>query len=201
MPCFTFGWLKPTARKSQQLKERKLTMHLQLERWESPLCPLLIVTDEDGILRALEFGDYESRMHRLLRDHYGTYTLEEGAAPAALTRALEAYFAGNLDAFADVRTATGGTAFQREVWQALRAIPAGTTMSYGQLAARLGRPGASRAVGAANGANPIPIVVPCHRVIGANGTLTGFGGGLPRKRWLLDHESRFASVAAGESML
>jgi methylated-DNA-[protein]-cysteine S-methyltransferase len=172
-------------------------MNLLLERWASPLCPLLLVTDADGILRALEFDDHESRLHRLLRDHYGAYTLQEGAAPSVVTRALNAYFQGDLDALIDVRTATGGTPFQREVWKALRAIPAGTTVSYGQLAARVGRPAASRAVGAANGANPIPIVVPCHRVIGANGTLTGFGGGLPRKRWLLDHESRSASVAAG----
>jgi methylated-DNA-[protein]-cysteine S-methyltransferase len=173
-------------------------MHLLLERCAAPICPLLLVTDDDGVLRALEFGDHESRLHRLLRDHYGAYTLEEGAAPAALTRALSAYFAGDIAALNDVRTATGGTPFQREVWQALRTIPAGTTTSYGQLATRVGRPAASRAVGAANGANPIPIVVPCHRVIGANGTLTGFGGGLPKKQWLLDHERRFAAVASGE---
>ena len=172
-------------------------MHFQLERWASPICPLLIVTDDDGILRALEFGDHESRMDRLLRDHYGDYTLEEGAAPEALTRALQAYFDGDLDALDDVRVATGGTPFQREVWTALRSIPPGTTISYGRLAAKLGRAGASRAVGAANGANPIPIVVPCHRVIGANGTLTGYGGGLAHKKWLLDHEARFASAEAG----
>jgi len=96
-----------------------------------------------------------------------------------------------------VKTATGGTPFQREVWKTLRTIPAGTTMSYGQLASKVRRKGASRAVGAANGANPIPIVVPCHRVIGADGSLTGFGGGLTNKKWLLDHESRFASAASG----
>jgi len=173
-------------------------MHLQLERWASPIAPLLIVTDDEGHLRALEFADYETRLHRLLRAHYGDYTLTEGAAPASLKRALKAYFKGDLEAVNAVPTATGGTPFQREVWQALRAIPAGTTLSYGQLAARLGRPKASRAVGAANGSNPIPIVVPCHRVIGANGTLTGFGGGLPRKRWLLDHEARFVSRTAGK---
>jgi methylated-DNA-[protein]-cysteine S-methyltransferase len=110
---------------------------------------------------------------------------------------LAAYFDGNIDGLADVQTATAGTPFQREVWKALRAIPAGTTISYGQLAMNLGRKGASRAVGAANGANPIPIVVPCHRVIGADGSLIGFGSGLPRKQWLLDHEARFAPMAAG----
>jgi methylated-DNA-[protein]-cysteine S-methyltransferase len=110
---------------------------------------------------------------------------------------LEAYFNGKIDALAEVKTATGGTAFQREVWKALRTIPAGTTISYGELATRVGRQGASRAVGAANGANPIPIVVPCHRVIGVDGSLTGFGGGLAHKKWLLEHEARFASVASG----
>ena len=136
-------------------------------------------------------------MHRLLRAHYGACELKESAAPASLTQALGAYFDGDTDALADLPVATGGTPFQREVWKALRAIPAGTTMTYGQLAASLGRPGASRAVGAANGANPIAIVVPCHRVIGANGTLTGYASGLSHKQWLLDHEARFAPIGAG----
>ncbi len=170
-------------------------MHLRLERWLSPMCPLLIVTDDDGVLRAIQFGDHESRLDRLLRQHYGRYTLEPAAEPTSLTRTLQAYFDGNLEALATVRIATGGTPFQRQVWSELRAIPAGTTISYGRLAARIGRARASRAVGAANGANPIPIVVPCHRVIGANGTLTGYGGGLAHKKWLLNHETRFASVA------
>jgi methylated-DNA-[protein]-cysteine S-methyltransferase len=167
-------------------------MRLRLERWISPLSPLLLVTDDDGLLRALDFADHESRMSRLLRLHYGAYTLVKGAAPSTLTQPLRAYFAGDLNAVAELQTATGGTAFQREVWRALREIPAGSTVSYGQLATSLGRAGSSRAVGAANGANPIAIVVPCHRVIGADGSLTGFASGLGRKRWLLDHESRFA---------
>jgi methylated-DNA-[protein]-cysteine S-methyltransferase len=171
------------------------TMHLRIERWAAPICPLLLVTDDEGVLRALEFADHESRMERLLQEHYDSFTLEKGEAPVSLTRALRAYFDGNLNALADVHTATGGTSFQREVWNALREIPAGTTTSYGELAKKLGRVGASRAVGAANGANPIPIVVPCHRVIGANGTLTGYGGGLAHKKWLLEHEARFASIA------
>jgi methylated-DNA-[protein]-cysteine S-methyltransferase len=95
-----------------------------------------------------------------------------------------------------LETAKAGSDFQRLVWAGLRRIPAGGTLSYGQLAAKLGRPKASRAVGLANGANPIPIVVPCHRVIGANNSLTGFGSGLPRKRWLLDHEARHAGTRA-----
>lgn len=156
---------------------------------------LLIVTDNAGVLRAIEFGDHESRMDHLLESHYGQYSLEEGKSPSALKQALEAYFTGRIDSLAHVKTATGGTAFQRQVWSALRTIRPGTTISYGQLARKIGRTGASRAVGAANGANPIPIVVPCHRVIGADGTLTGFGGGLHNKKWLLDHEARFASHA------
>ena len=172
-------------------------MHLQLERWASPISVLLLVTDRDGVLRALEFADREARMHRLLRLHYGNYTLQNGAAPASLTHALDAYFEGSLDVFSDMNVATDGTPFQRKVWKALRAIPAGTTVSYGELAAALGGSGASRAVGAANGANPIAIAVPCHRVIGANGSLTGYTGGLLRKQWLLDHEGRFSSLATG----
>jgi methylated-DNA-[protein]-cysteine S-methyltransferase len=171
------------------------TMNLLLERWASPLDPLLLVTDRDGILRALDFADGEARLHRLLRSHYGTYSLQDGPAPPSLTQALRAYFDGDLDALNAIPTATGGTPFQREVWNALRTIPPGTTMSYGQLATNLGNAGASRAVGTANGANPVSLVVPCHRVIGANGTLTGYGGGLPRKQWLLNHESQFTSNA------
>jgi methylated-DNA-[protein]-cysteine S-methyltransferase len=168
-------------------------MNFFLDRWSSPDFSFLLVTDQEGALRALEFGGGEERMRRLLHTYYGNFSLEEGTAPDEIRQALAAYFNGRIDALAEVPVASGGTSFQREVWKALRAIPAGTTMSYGQLATNLGRAGASRAVGAANGANPIAIVVPCHRVIGANGALTGYGSGLPYKRWLLDHESRFAS--------
>jgi methylated-DNA-[protein]-cysteine S-methyltransferase len=101
---------------------------------------------------------------------------------------LRAYFAGELFDF-DLPLAPAGTAFQRRVWDELQRIPFGRTVSYGEIARRLGVPGAARPVGAANGRNPIAIVVPCHRVIGTDGTLTGYGGGLARKRWLLDHEA------------
>jgi methylated-DNA-[protein]-cysteine S-methyltransferase len=173
-------------------------MRLLLERWTSPAVgPLLLVTDDESMLRGLEFAENEARLRRLLGTHYPGYTLQDGDAPAALKHALESYFNGDVGALTNVPTATNGTPFQREVWKALRAIPAGTTLSYGQLATKLGRKGASRAVGAANGANPIPIVVPCHRVIGADGSLTGFGSGIERKRWLLDHEARCASKTVG----
>lgn len=169
-------------------------MRLRLDHYQSPLSPLLLVTDEDGALRALDFADHESRMRRLLREHYGEYGLENDASQKFVVDALDAYFDGNLRALDDVRIATSGTLFQRAVWQALRAIEPGTTKSYQQIAIDLGRAQASRAVGAANAANPIAIVVPCHRVIGTNGKLTGYAGGLPRKQWLLDHERQHSST-------
>ena len=162
-------------------------MQLQLDRFTTPIGELLLVFDVAG-LRALDFVDFEDRMRRLLRLHYGAVTLTNAPAPAAITGPLTAYFAGDLRALDTVKVATGGTDFQREVWAALRNIPAGATASYGALAAAVGRPKASRAIGMANGANPIGIVVPCHRVIGASGALTGYAGGIERKRWLLAHE-------------
>jgi methylated-DNA-[protein]-cysteine S-methyltransferase len=129
-------------------------------------------------------------MQRLLRRHYGDCTLVPARAPATVRAALTAFFEGDLEAITRLGVRTNGTEFQRRVWAALRAIPAGRTTTYGALATRIGAPTASRAVGLANGANPIAIVVPCHRVIGADGKLTGYGGGLERKQWLLDHERR-----------
>jgi methylated-DNA-[protein]-cysteine S-methyltransferase len=162
---------------------------LHLDRLDTPIGIALLVTDDDGTLRAFDWAEYEARMRRLLARHYGPdVQLEDGAAPQPLRTALQAYFAGDLRRLDDITCRTAGTPFQRSVWAALRTIPAGQTLSYGTLAARLGTPAAVRAVGLANGANPIGVVVPCHRVIGANGSLTGYGGGLERKRWLLAHE-------------
>jgi O-6-methylguanine DNA methyltransferase len=165
---------------------------LRESRIPSPLGELLLVSDREARLRALDFADCESRMRRLLRLHCGGLadTLTSGPAPAALRESLEAYFAGARDPFRGLVLETSGSAFQRAVWAALRAIPSGTTTSYSALARALGRPNACRAVGLANGQNPIAIVVPCHRVIGANGRLTGYAGGLERKQWLLEHEQR-----------
>lgn len=162
-------------------------MRLQLDRRPSPIGTMLVVTDGE-VLRVLDFHDYDSRMYALLKRHYGEVDVEEGAAPAAIADALTAYFDGEVHAIDRIETATGGSAFQRQVWAGLRAIPHGETWSYGRLAGHVGRPRASRAVGLANGANPIAIVAPCHRVIGADKSLTGYGGGLHRKRWLLRHE-------------
>jgi methylated-DNA-[protein]-cysteine S-methyltransferase len=166
------------------------TKSFGVDRIPSPVGTITLVWDEDQALRALDFEDYEARMQRLLRRHYGECTLTPSRAPGALRAALTAFFEGDVEAIASVAVRTNGTAFQRRVWSALRRIPAGRTSTYGELAARIDAPTASRAVGLANGANPIAIVVPCHRVIGADGTLTGYGGGLARKRWLLDHEQR-----------
>jgi methylated-DNA-[protein]-cysteine S-methyltransferase len=153
---------------------------------------MFVVTDDEGRLCATDWEDHESRLRRLLRRHYGAQGFELRTPRRASTaaNAIREYFVGDLYALGAVDTATNGTPFQRLVWDALRHIPVGRTMSYGELGDLVGRPEAARAVGLANGANPIPVVVPCHRVIGADGSLTGFGGGVERKRWLLDHESR-----------
>ena len=165
------------------------TLNLILDRLASPVGEVLLVVDAGGAVRALDFHDYEDRLRRLLRLHYGAVVLTEGRAPAVVRQAVQDYFTGDLSAFDRVRVETGGTVFQRAVWRALRDIPAGETRTYGQLAQAVGSPKAVRAVGLANGANPVGVIVPCHRVIGANGTLTGYAGGLERKRWLLAHET------------
>jgi methylated-DNA-[protein]-cysteine S-methyltransferase len=161
---------------------------LILDRAPSPIGELLIVTDEHGALRALDFHDHEHRLDRLLRTHYRTLRPEPGAAPAPIRDALAAYFVGEFAALRRIAWATNGTAFQHTVWTALTEIPAGETITYSELARRAGRPAAIRAAGHANGSNPLSIVAPCHRVIGMDGSLTGYGGGIERKRWLLAHE-------------
>ncbi len=163
---------------------------LRLERFPTACGTMLIVTDDEQALHALDWEDHESRMRRLLERRYGKgqIRLQQRSSNSSASRALHDYFSGNLRATDEIRVRTGGTAFQLRVWAKLRTIPPGSTVSYGQLAARLRRPAAVRAVGTANGANPIPIVVPCHRVIGADGSLTGYGSGLERKLWLLEHE-------------
>ncbi|MCF6209077.1 MAG: methylated-DNA--[protein]-cysteine S-methyltransferase [Gammaproteobacteria bacterium] len=154
---------------------------------------MLVITDQQERLRALDWREYEDRMHRLLQLHAKkektTFELKPRPLPTAIHKALDAYFAGNFVPVNDIPVYTAGTVFQQAVWQALRNIPAGTTLSYGVLAKKLGRSQAVRAVGAANGANPVGIVIPCHRVIGMDGSMTGYGGGLERKRWLLTHEN------------
>jgi methylated-DNA-[protein]-cysteine S-methyltransferase len=168
------------------------SLHLLIDTLTTPIGELIVVADHAGCLRAVDWTDYDERLHKLLRQHYGTggFSLSRASDPGGLSSALRAYFGGDLAAIDTSPVATGGTAFQREVWHALRKIPCGETLSYGALAQRIGRAAAVRAVGLANGANPVGVVVPCHRVIGANGSLTGYGGGMERKRWLLAHERR-----------
>jgi len=176
-----------------------------MDRVPTPIGDMLVVVDRDGNLRAADFFDHEERMRTLLRQQYareGSVAIIEGPAPKAIRAAIEAYFDGDLTAIDKLPVKTGGTPFQREVWRLLRLIPAGKTTTYGKLAARLGVPNAARAVGMANGANPIGVVVPCHRVIGSDASLTGYGGGLPRKQWLLTHEGAAfrSSVTTAEPM-
>jgi O-6-methylguanine DNA methyltransferase len=171
-------------------------MRHMLSRLASPLGDLLAVTAADGTVHALEFADCEGRLHRLFARHHRGAALAEGAAPAALTAAMAAYFAGDLAALEGLRVASFGSDFQQRAWAALRAIPPGQTRSYAAQAAAMGQPAAVRAVGLANGANPIGIIVPCHRVIGASGALTGYAGGVERKAWLLRHEGALAALPA-----
>ncbi len=161
-----------------------------IETLPTPTGAMRLVTDDEGDLRALDWDDCEARMAKLMRLHYGEggTRISPLAKTSAARRALEAYFSGDIAAIAPLRTRTGGTDFQRAVWSALRKIPAGGTASYGDVASWIGRPKAVRALGMANHCNPVAIVVPCHRVIGADGSLTGYGGGLERKLWLLRHE-------------
>ena len=159
-----------------------------LDRLQTPIGTALLVTDTGGVLRALDWEEYEPRMRELLRLQYGAVVLQDARSPKDLRSALTAYFKGDLDRLNTIKWRVVGTPFQHKVWMALPKIPAGTTMSYGALAARLNAPKAMRAVGHANGSNPISVVVPCHRLIGANGALVKYGGGLERKRWLLEHE-------------
>lgn len=171
-------------------------MTLTVDRMKSPLGMLLIVSGGDEVF-ALTFEDHEQRALAQLRRRHKDVTLASGASPAALRGALASYFDGEIGALTAIRVQTGGTPFQQAVWSALREIPVGSTTSYSRLARTIGRPSAVRAVGLANGANPVAIVVPCHRVIGEDGSLTGYGGGLERKRWLLAHEGALPELCFG----
>jgi methylated-DNA-[protein]-cysteine S-methyltransferase len=158
---------------------------LLIDEIQSPLGRIVIAA-RDGRLCALEFG--RARLARQLGVRYPDLPQRRARNPFGLSVKLRAYLAGDLAVVDHIAVETGGTRFQQRVWRALRRIPAGHTMSYGALARALGVGAAARAVGAANGRNPISLVVPCHRLIGGDATLTGYGGGLWRKRWLLCHE-------------
>ncbi len=162
------------------------TVRFLLDRVETPVGKLTLVADCNGQLRSAGWDDPAVRMRRQLGPR--PFALEAAADPFGFASAFVAYFAGELSALDGLPVAAEGTPFQCAVWQALREIPCGETRSYGQVARAIGKPAATRAVGMANNANPVGVAVPCHRVIGADGSLTGYGGGIERKRWLLAHE-------------
>lgn len=165
-------------------------LYLFEERLATPLGELIILTDELAHTRAVDWIDYEARLHELLRRQYPHHpvSIQPAVTQSQALQALTNYFAGDLHAIHAVPCQLGGTVFQQQVWDALQTIPCGSTWSYAQLAQHIQRPKAVRAVGTANGANPISIIIPCHRVIGNDQGLTGYAGGLERKRWLLQHE-------------
>jgi methylated-DNA-[protein]-cysteine S-methyltransferase len=160
---------------------------LQFDRIDSPIGTILLVVD-DKQLCSLDYADYEPRMMTLLQRRYGSVQLEQVSDPCGFSRRIRNYLAGDYACLDTIPVSTGGTAFQQKVWLALRSIPPGKTLTYGELAAQLGKPTAYRAVGGTNALNPVAIVLPCHRVIGASSSLTGYAGGLARKHWLLQHE-------------
>lgn len=162
-------------------------VELRTDTIDSEIGPIVIVTDSRALC-ALDFGDCEERMKELLSRRFESFVLRHEDDPLGMSGKAGAYLAGDLHALDEITVNPGGTEFQRSVWAALREIPAGTTRTYAQLAAAIGRPTASRAVGFANSLNPVAIVIPCHRVVGSNAALTGYAGGLERKRWLLRHE-------------
>ncbi|HEX4020395.1 MAG TPA: methylated-DNA--[protein]-cysteine S-methyltransferase [Acidobacteriaceae bacterium] len=176
---------------------------LLLDHLDTPIGEMRIVADDEGNLRAIDWADHETRMRRFLQLHYGEqqFTLKPARNPHGLTHEIGKYFAGEFTTLDALPVKTEGTPFQRQVWSALRSIPCGATVSYAKLAAQIGRPAAVRAVGMANGSNPVGVVVPCHRVIGANGSLTGYGGGIWRKSWLLKHESSAAEKNLQQEIL
>jgi methylated-DNA-[protein]-cysteine S-methyltransferase len=162
-------------------------MKLLIDRLPSPIGTIIIVSDGHSLC-ALEFADYEERMLTLLKKRYDSLEFIETTDPQQFSSKINAYLAGDLQIVQNIPVNPGGTEFQQLVWQGLRTIPVGKTLSYGKLATQLGKPTAARAVGMANSLNPVAIVIPCHRVIGSKATLTGYAGGLERKQWLLQHE-------------
>jgi methylated-DNA-[protein]-cysteine S-methyltransferase len=162
-------------------------MELQTDEIPSVIGRIILVATDEALC-ALDFADCRERMFALLEGRYGDIQLRTVKDPHGCSSAVRAYLDGDLCALDSIPVDTSGTAFQRRVWSALREIPVGSTMSYGGLAARIGQPAAARAVGMSNSRNPVALVVPCHRVIGAGGALTGYAGGMERKRWLLRHE-------------
>lgn len=162
-------------------------MILEQAAIKTPIGRLTVMAKGESLV-GVAFQGGEEATRRWLERRFGEIETRSHPDPAGAVSALRAYFGGDLAALDRVKVDTGGTEFQRAVWSELRRIPAGETISYAELAARLGRPSAVRAVGSANGSNPVPVILPCHRVVAADGGLCGYGGGVSRKRWLLAHE-------------
>jgi methylated-DNA-[protein]-cysteine S-methyltransferase len=169
------------------IRKEQLVKELQLDSIDSPIGTILIVVDGERMC-ALDFADCEQRMMTLLERRYGQIHLTQTTDPYGFSSRIRSYLAGDYHSLDTIPVSTGGTAFQQQVWLALRTIAPGTTTTYSELAAKLGKPTAYRAVGRTNGLNPVGIVLPCHRIIGADASLTGYAGGLERKQWLLRHE-------------
>jgi methylated-DNA-[protein]-cysteine S-methyltransferase len=153
----------------------------------SPIGPLTVAANGSAVC-LLHLGSATAQVRGVIARWYPGETIQQRRDPGGAVSVLKRYFKGDLASLDEVEVELHGTTFQQRVWKALRSVPAGTTASYADLAKRVGAAAAVRAVGAANGANPVAIVLPCHRIIGSNGSLTGYGGGLESKRWLLNHE-------------
>lgn len=172
-------------------------MRHEISKMETPLGPI-VWAERDGALLALEFADSTETIEARLAKRDGKdVAYAPGPRRGAIAERLRAYFGGDVRALDDIPVAAQGTPFQRRVWDALRRIPVGRTASYREIAARVGVPTASRAVGSANAANPVALVVPCHRVVRSDGSLCGYAGGVEKKAWLLKHEGAPAPAAAG----
>ena len=163
---------------------------LHMARVSSPIGTIALVTHDEALC-ALDFADREPQLLARLERRFPDTVPTLAASPAGHVDRLRAYLAGEIDALTNIPVETGGTGFQRRVWAALRAVPAGTTRSYAEIAAAIGAPGAARAVGGANRRNPIALAIPCHRVVQADRSLGGYAGGCDRKRWLLRHEGAY----------
>jgi methylated-DNA-[protein]-cysteine S-methyltransferase len=157
---------------------------------KTPIGDMILIADGDGALRMTWFDPEDGRCKKAFARHYPDAKLVARRNLSGLSASMRAYYDGDVYILDRLAVVFGGTPFQNKVWKALRTIPCGMTLSYGALAKRIREPKAVRAVGLANGSNSIGIVVPCHRVVGSDGSLTGYGGGLPRKRWLLAHEAK-----------
>ena len=162
-------------------------MKIELSTLKTRLGRIVLAATKEGLC-ALDFAESDAPVRKRLARVHPDATFGPGPHGHAAASRVKAYFAGDLNALSSLKVAPDGTEFQKEVWSALRKIPVGATVSYGKIAGAIGKPSAVRAVGAANGRNPIALVVPCHRVIAADGTLCGYAGGLWRKQWLLEHE-------------